>query len=129
MVRRTAERIPSLPTTKSHVAVVPSLKLSVMGSVGEVSEYDTKRFAKWILSPESRCLARSCWRTDLWKVCAVGDRHFVSQTYAPPHASLSGIHTVRQVNDIDRWHLVALSKPEARTYNPTERVRSDDVVM
>ena len=69
IVRRTAERMPSLPTTRSQVAVVPSLKLSVIGSVADVSEYDFRRFEKWILSPASRCFARSCCRSDLWNVC------------------------------------------------------------
>ena len=75
IVQRTAERILSLPTTKSHVAVVPSLKLSVMGSVGEGSKYDTMRLANWILSSASRCLARSFWRIGLWNVCTEDEDH------------------------------------------------------
>ncbi len=64
--RLTADRIPSLPTSTSHVAELPSRKCRTVGAHRSgVSAYEMRRFEKWIGMLGSRCLARSCCSTDL----------------------------------------------------------------
>lgn len=61
---RTADLMPSIPTNRSHVAVVPFWNWIRISS--PTSSYDEKRCPKWRrpLSP----LTRVCWRSALWNV-------------------------------------------------------------
>ena len=84
MQPRTADLIPSAPTSRSHDDEDPSAKVKIIGDFSGAAdwEYDTSFFDVCVLHDGERYESRTPWKSALWNFIKSPERNRGSRRYS-----------------------------------------------
>ena len=105
---RTADLIPSAPTSRSHDDDDPSAKVNVIGDFNEASgwEYETTLFEVCVLHEGERCESRIPWKSARWILITSPERNHQSGLIKLDFLRVTFGH---QWEQLDTLRLIALA--------------------